>query len=118
MSISSSGVRPHRRILLTQGTGLEAAPPAHMAEPAASPAADTANFVRVVAYLTPDEMQKLDAAWIQLRGKGIPANKADIMRAALMITVSNPDALADFLKPAPPAAPKKSTGSPRRRTTP
>ena len=120
MSISSSGVRPHRRILLTQGAGLEAAPPAaaQIAEPTASPAADPANFVRVVAYLTPDEMQKLDTAWIQLRGKGIAANKADIMRAALMITVSNPDALADFLKPAPAAAPQKSTGSPRRRTTP
>jgi hypothetical protein len=104
---------------LTQGNVSELSAPvaAPVSEPSAGSASsgaavDPTSFVRVVAYLTPEEMQKLDSAWIQLRGKGVAANKADIMRAALMLTVADTDALADFLKPPAPAA--KTSGSRRR----
>ena len=117
--VKSAGARPHRRILLTQTVSAEPAEvlpaptPSAIPEPPA-PAADPASFVRVVAYLSPEEMSQLDSAWLYLRGQGIAANKADIMRAALLISVAEPDKLAAFLKPAPPA-PKATT---RRRTTP
>lgn len=88
--------RPHRRVLLTQpsASGEAAAEPLAVGEAAAN---DTSRPVRVVAYLTNDEAQKLDGVWLQMRTLGIRPSKADIVRAALTLAMDNADALGERL---------------------
>jgi hypothetical protein len=88
--------RPHRRVLLTQPSGSSdsvAAEPLAVGEAAN----DSSRPVRVVAYLTNDEAQKLDGVWLQMRTLGIRPSKADIVRAALTLAMDNADALGTRL---------------------
>ncbi len=89
--------RPHRRVLLTQPSAAiaEAMP----AEPQASSSASEGEgrTTRVIAYLSPEEAQELEAVWLQMRAMAIRPSKADIMRAALIMAIENPDSLGKKL---------------------
>jgi len=75
--------------------------PAAPAAPAPSVAASLENdatAVRVIAYLTQEEGQKMEQTWLQMRGFGIRASKADIVRAALLMALDNEDVLREQLQ--------------------
>ncbi len=66
-----------------------------MSEPRATAA--TPPVVRVMAYLTGEEAEKLDEAWLRLRRLPARPSKSDILRAALMWALDNPDDLDKVL---------------------
>jgi len=95
---------PHRRVLLTQPSNeveMPAPPPPQVASIAANLEND-ASAVRVIAYLTQEEGQKMDQIWLQMRGFGIRASKADIVRAALLMALDNEEVLREQLQGANP----------------
>lgn len=96
----SNGKMPHRRVLLTQPSNeveMQDAPPAPVASIAANLEND-ASAVRVIAYLTQEEGARMDQTWLQMRGFGIRASKADIVRAALLMALDNEDGLREQLQ--------------------
>lgn len=96
---------PHRRVLLTQPSSeLDSAVTAAGPSVATSLEND-ASAVRVVAYLTQEEGAKMEQVWLQMRGFGIRASKADIVRAALLTALDNEDSLRAALQPPPPTKP-------------
>ena len=96
----SNAKMPHRRVLLTQPSNeveMQEAP----APPPQSMAANLENdasAVRLIAYLTQEEGAKMDQTWLQMRGFGIRASKADIVRAALLMALDNEDGLREHLQ--------------------
>ena len=92
---------PHRRVLLTQPSSevpMADAPTEPIS--AAANLENDANAVRVIAYLTQEEGQRMDQIWLQMRGFGIRASKADIVRAALLMALDNEEGLREQLQPA------------------
>lgn len=105
MPISNANTKmPHRRVLLTQPSNEIEMPEATAAPPVSMAAnlENDASAVRVVAYLTQDEGARMDQTWLQMRGYGIRSSKADIVRAALLMALDNPDALREHLQGANP----------------
>jgi hypothetical protein len=111
-----SNPKPHRRLNLTQPTtlsttpaavsqevetGLEAVTEAQVVGPDAAPEGAPENaaesVVRVMAYLSESEAHALDETWLRLRKHPARPSKSDILRAALTLALSEPDALADVL---------------------
>ena len=100
---NATAAKPHRRVLLTQPSNeveMPAAQPAPVS--VAANLENDASAVRVIAYLTQEEGQKLDQMWLQMRGFGIRCSKADIVRAALLMTLENEEALREQLQGANP----------------
>lgn len=95
----SNGKMPHRRVLLTQPSS-EVTMPEAPAPSAAASLENDASAVRVIAYLTQEEGAQMDQAWLQLRGFGIRASKADIVRAALLMALENEEGLRAQLQSA------------------
>lgn len=102
---------PHRRVLLTQPSNeLDSAAVAAAIPSVATSLENDATAVRVVAYLTQEEGQRMDQTWLQMRGFGIRASKADIVRAALLMALDNEDTLRAALQPAAVAKPAAPHG--------
>ena len=96
----SNGKMPHRRVLLTQPSNeveMSDAPAAPLPSIAANLEND-ASAVRVIAYLTQEEGARMDQTWLQMRGFGIRASKADIVRAALLMALDNEEGLREQLQ--------------------
>jgi len=94
---------PHRRVLLTQPSNEVEMPAAPAPAPSiAANLENDASAVRVIAYLTQEEGAKMDQMWLQMRGFGIRASKADIVRAALLMALDNEEALRSQLQPVNP----------------
>ena len=116
-------VRPHRRISLTGGSEATR-PTVPVEEPVAAQTIgasvatpDDKGFVRVVAYLSPDESTEFDMMWLQMRALAVSPTKADIVRAALKLAIADPKRIADFFNGdtggEAEKAPRKPAPSPR-----
>jgi len=53
--------------------------------------------VRVMAYLTEEEAQVLEELWFSMRRSSARASKSDILRAALLLTAQDTEALTATL---------------------
>ena len=100
MPVNNSTTKmPHRRVLLTQPSAVaDAALPDAGTASSGEGTSDASRPVRVIAYLTNEEAQQLDAVWLQMRMLGIRPSKADIVRAALTIAMDSTDSLGARLK--------------------
>lgn len=91
---------PHRRVLLTQPSAAVSETLPTESATMGAPGQDNGDgrTTRVIAYLTPDEAQQLEQVWLQMRAMAIRPSKADIMRAALILAINDPDGLGTKLK--------------------
>lgn len=99
-----SADKPHKRLSLTQPSAPATVTPpdqgTSVAIAAPLPAAtepEIVRAVRVMAYLTPDEADLLDALWLSLRRNPARPSKSDILRAALRLAGASPDELTATL---------------------
>lgn len=99
----SSTTKPHRRVLLTQPSAAIAEAMSSETQNGSSNGHSSSSSegdgrtTRVIAYLSAEEAQQLEAAWLKMRAMAIRPSKADIMRAALIMAIENPDALGKKL---------------------